>query len=57
MQSECVYQGCTGVAAVPGDYATIQSAVTALAPIGGTICLHGAVVHGGRHRDRDHEEP
>ena len=38
MQNACVYQGCTG-AAVPGDYATIQAAVTALAPIGGTICL------------------
>jgi hypothetical protein len=38
VQSECVYQGCTGVA-VPGDYATIQSAVSALAPVGGTICL------------------
>ncbi|NOU29088.1 MAG: hypothetical protein HOO96_14395 [Polyangiaceae bacterium] len=31
-------QTCTG-ASVPGDYATLQSAVSALAPTGGTICL------------------
>lgn len=29
---------CSG-ARVPGDYSTVQSAVTALSPIGGTICL------------------
>lgn len=29
---------CTG-ARVPGDYATIQAAITALQPVGGTICI------------------
>lgn len=35
--SACVY-GCVG-SNVPGDYATVQAAATALAPTGGTICL------------------
>jgi hypothetical protein len=38
VSNACVYQGCTG-SNVPGDYASVQAAVTALAPVGGTICL------------------
>jgi hypothetical protein len=39
VSGECVFAGCSGVT-VPGDYPTIQSALTALeASDGGTICL------------------
>jgi hypothetical protein len=34
----CVYASCTG-AKVPGDYASLNEALTALANVGGTICL------------------
>jgi hypothetical protein len=34
----CVFADCSGVK-VPGDYATVQAAVDATAPGGGTICL------------------
>jgi hypothetical protein len=34
----CEFTDCVGDH-VPGDYATVQDAVTALAPTGGTICL------------------
>jgi hypothetical protein len=34
----CAFTDCIGDS-VPGDYATVQDAVTALAPVGGTICL------------------
>ena len=34
----CAWTGCTG-SHVPGDYATVQAAVTALGSGGGTICL------------------
>jgi hypothetical protein len=42
---QCVAGVCTlacSGATVPGDYATIQGAINALAPVGGTICLVAA---------------
>ena len=40
VSGSCVYTGCVGVH-VPGDYATIMGAASALATAGGTICLDG----------------
>jgi hypothetical protein len=41
VSGSCQFQGCSG-AHVPGDYASVQSAVTALKNVGGTICITGS---------------
>jgi len=38
VSGQCGFVGCSGVN-VPGDYATVQAAITGLGSVGGTICL------------------